>query len=151
MSAHVNTIITACGQTLYALRTMRFHGMANRTLQVVFRSVALAKLLYASVAWFGFTNAHDRDRLEAFMRKSVRAGFFPKGGDTFAELCEIADERLFRQVCSNNTHILHHLLPPKKLMTYNLRKRAHDYELDPKSTQLADSNFLARMLYKDTY
>ena len=42
----------------------------------VFRATVLSKLLYASPAWWGFTNVQQRDRLEGFLRKATRAGFF---------------------------------------------------------------------------
>jgi hypothetical protein len=35
-------------------------------LHAIFQATALAKLTYASPAWWGFTLAADRDRLEAF-------------------------------------------------------------------------------------
>jgi len=43
------------------------------------------------------------------------------------------------------THYYHH---PQH---YNLRHRAHSLQLPEHTTQLSDSNFLARMLYKNTY
>jgi len=37
-----------CAQTLYALRVLRAHGLHDSALQYIYRSVVLAKLLYAS-------------------------------------------------------------------------------------------------------
>ena len=51
MSEHVRAVITSCAQTLYALRTLRAHGMSDTPLQAIFRAVVIAKLLYASSAW----------------------------------------------------------------------------------------------------
>ena len=36
-------------------------------LQAVFRSVVVAKILYASIAWSGFITATDRQRVDAFL------------------------------------------------------------------------------------
>jgi len=50
VAEHVQTVITSSAQTLYALRTLRAHGMDDAALQAVFRSVVIAKLTYASSA-----------------------------------------------------------------------------------------------------
>jgi len=48
-------------------------------------------------AWWGFANASDRDRLEAFLRRAGKSGY-QAGLHAVAELCdcEQADDRLFR-------------------------------------------------------
>jgi len=50
-------------------------------------------------------------------------------------------------------HLLHPLLPQSSTASqhYNLRHRAHSLQLPEHLTQLLDSNFLTRMLYKNTY
>ena len=57
VETHVNDIIGSCARTLYALRILRVHGMNNEAIHSVFKSTVLARLLYASPAWWGFTNA----------------------------------------------------------------------------------------------
>ena len=47
-SEHVRNIINSCAQTLYALRMLRAHGLSDVAIQAIYRSVILAKLLYAS-------------------------------------------------------------------------------------------------------
>jgi len=49
--------------TLYALRVLRKYGLSDDSLHYVFRAVAVAKLMYASSAWWGFSNANDRSLL----------------------------------------------------------------------------------------
>jgi len=44
VAENVQTVINSSAQTLYALRTLRAHGMDDATLQTVFRSVVIAKL-----------------------------------------------------------------------------------------------------------
>ena len=65
VAEHVQTAINSSAQTLYALRTLRAHGMDEAALQTVFRSVVIAKLTYASSALnsthsrvVGFRNHH---------------------------------------------------------------------------------------------
>jgi len=68
--------------------------MDDSDLQTVYRSVVVAKLTYASNVWWGFISATDRQRLDAFIRRSERSYFVPPNLPSFAELCRTADERL---------------------------------------------------------
>ena len=54
---------------VYALKVLRSQGMSADSLAVIFKSDVLAKILYASPAWWGFANSSDKDRLEAFLRR----------------------------------------------------------------------------------
>ena len=59
VTLHVQSVIAACAQTLYALRVLRKHGLCDDSRHDIFRAVAVAKLMYASNAWCGFSNAND--------------------------------------------------------------------------------------------
>ena len=50
VAEHVHTVISSSAQTLYALGVLRAHGMDDVPLQTIYRSVAIAKLTYASSA-----------------------------------------------------------------------------------------------------
>jgi len=101
----------------------------------------------ASSAWWGFTNARDQQKHDAFIRRSQRSRFVLPNLPSFAELCRTADERLFNQILSNN------LLPPLSAASqhYNLRQRRHSLELPNKTIHLTHNNFIQRMLYLDSY
>ena len=152
-SEHVRGIISSCAQTLYALRVLRAHGLCDVAIQAIYRSVILAKLLYASSAWWGFTSASDRQRIDGFMRRAKRSGFCPPDTASFDELCESADEKLFNKIKSDDGHILHSLLPPTTIASqnYNLRSRAHNRQLPKHCGYLTDCNFITRVFYKDIY
>ena len=64
---------------MYALKVLRAHGMDDAAMQIVYRSVVIAKLQYASSAWWGFTNRPTSDRrcVEASIRRSARCNFTP--------------------------------------------------------------------------
>jgi len=51
-------------------------GSASR----LHRSVVIAKLLKAACAWWGFTTADDRNRIEVVVRRRARAGLYPVDG-----------------------------------------------------------------------
>jgi len=54
---------------------LRNHGMKVNALQLVFKSV-LGKMTYAVSAWWGYTTAADKQRLEALIRRAVRVGLY---------------------------------------------------------------------------
>ena len=59
----VRDVVGKCAQSLHALKLLRHHGMSDDSLRHVYKAVILSKLLYASPAWWGFTNAADKQRL----------------------------------------------------------------------------------------
>jgi hypothetical protein len=148
-SDHIRGILSNSARTLYAMKVLRAHGMRDAALQVVFRSVIVAKLLYASSAWCGFIKEADRQRVDAFLLRSKRCGYCPPDLPSFQQLCESSDEHLFNQVINNDQHPLSNLLPPQTIASqnYNLRKRPHNRQLPERSGHLTDSNFITRMLY----
>jgi len=87
--------------------------MDDVSLQTIFRSVVVAKLMHASSAWWGFAGASDRQRLAAFIRRS---DLVPANLQTFADLCHDADEKMFAAITSDRNHVLHQLLPPQSLV-----------------------------------
>ena len=95
------------------------------------RTIVLSRLIYASPAWSGFTTAEDRQRVEAFLRRSKRCGFCPLDLPDFDELLEDADDQLFQRILNNPHHTLHQLLPPQSTASqhYQLRHRTHDRQL----------------------
>ena len=94
----VTKIIEACSKTLYALRVLRTHGLAGQSLETLYRATVQARLLYASPAWSGLCSADDRDRLDAFLRRSKRSGCCCADTPSISELFEQADECLFSSV-----------------------------------------------------
>jgi len=90
-------------------------------IQAVFRSVILARLLYASPAWWGFAGAQDRRKVYSFLRRSARVGFYscdlPSFDDLF--LFTQANQNLLNKVLHNPDHVLHRLLPPVAHTSHN--------------------------------
>ena len=149
MEEHVSDVITSSARALYGLRILRSHGLSSGDLRTVFRATVLSKLLYASPAWWGFANVQQRDRLEGFLRKATRAGFFD-GSTTFPELCCESDKTFFHDIIRDSQHPLQFLLPAKTQKTYNMRQRSHDFQLPIKHNSLFERNFLIRIFYDGT-
>jgi len=79
MSEHVRDVLRKCAQSLHIIRVLRCRGTNDQALQAVYLSVVIAKLLNAACAWWGFTTADDRNRIEAVVRRGARAGLYPGG------------------------------------------------------------------------
>jgi len=78
-------------------------------------------------------------------------GFHPKFAiDTLSFHSDAADETLFRKILSDGYHLLAPL-PSEVRTPYRLRPRRHTRQLVPKVNKLCDSNFIQRMLYKESY
>ena len=93
------------------LRVLRALGVDDISLQTIFRSVAVAKLMHASSAWWGFAGASDRQRLAAFIRRSDRSSrFVPANLPTFADLCHDADEKMFAAITSDRNHVYYYII-----------------------------------------
>ena len=144
---HLQCPDSGCPKILHA------HGLCRMAIQAVFRSVILARLLYASPAWWGFAAAQYRQKVYSFLRRSARVGFYSSDLAIFDDLCIQADENLFNKVLHNPDHVLHRLLPPVAHTShnYNLRPRAHDRSLPERLTHLTDCNFIIRTLFYHVY
>ena len=125
----MQNVIGSRARTLDALRMLRAHGLCDVALQTVYRAVVVARLLYAASAWWGFTTAADRQRIEGFLCRGVRAGYRRADEPTAAELVEDSDDELFHSVQYDSCHVLHPLLPDRRTDSPALRTRRHNFSL----------------------
>ena len=100
---------------LHALRVLRCHGMNDAALQTVYHAVVISRLLYAASAWWGFTTAANHQRIDAFIRPEIRAGFCDKNIPAVSDLVEDADNALFERAMRDKHHVLYHLFLIVKL------------------------------------
>ena len=148
---HVGHCVARGMQSIYALRLLRSHGLVGEKLHEVARATLIAQLVYASPSWWGFLDSESKIRIQSFLNKTVRQGFLPSTFPTFAELCTIADDKLFSSIQSDENHVLHQLLPPIKTTGHDLRSRIHNYTIPNCKDTLLRKNYINRMLYKGTY
>ncbi|MFZ2537584.1 MAG: reverse transcriptase family protein [Oscillospiraceae bacterium] len=147
----VVTLVNQCAQNLYALRMLRSHGLNGQQLWDVTRATLVARISYASQAWWGLLDSEGRSRLEAAFKKVVKQGFLPPNQMLLSDICYNADATLFSSVLHNPHHVLHHLLPPVKATKYNMRPRAHDREISVEINTLYRKTFFIKMLNLDSY
>ena len=120
----------------------------------VTKATLVVKIMYASQVWWGFASSSEKMRLQAILNKATKLKYLQPNFTNLSDLCETADETLFRNILHNPNHVLYSLLPPVKNTGHELRERAHDRQLpsvkDAKDT-LLKKTFIHRMLYKDSY
>src|SRR6218665_2498809 len=85
-------------RSLYALRELRSHGLPSRALHQVAKATTVAKLTYASPAWWGLTSAAERDRIERFLSRMKRMDYLSDDLGSAAQLVESAEDGLMRSI-----------------------------------------------------
>ena len=92
--------------------------MTEIGLDAVFRAVVVSRLRYARPARSGFTTATDRQRVDAFLSRTMRCDFCPTDLPDFDQLLQEADDQLFERILNNPQHTLYQLLPPQSLQQH---------------------------------
>jgi Reverse transcriptase (RNA-dependent DNA polymerase) len=88
VTPHIDELLSACAKTLFALRTLRQHGLPSACIQDIFQATVVAEMSYASQAWWGYANVADRSRLECFLQSCVRLGYRSATSPTLASVCD---------------------------------------------------------------
>jgi len=113
----------------------------------VFRATVLAKITYSLTAWFGFCTAADRNRLDSFLRRCIKQGFWSSSNTpSISAIAEDVEDTLFNKITRCDYHILQ-----SSEVLYNLRERHHNKVLIPKTADLNDRDFLVRKVYRGIY
>jgi len=151
VAQHVQRLVTASAQTVYALHVLWTRGLGDNAVQHIYRATVVARLTYAASTWRGLIKAPDCKRIDSVLDPTRHHGYCPPDLPTFEELCNIADDELFIRAMRLSNHVLHALIPAQSYASqrYNLRHRTHALQLPSHTTCLSDSNFITRMLYKD--
>jgi len=65
---------------LYALKTLKAHGLQGQALRDVTMATLVAQLLYASPAWSGFIKSEEKTKLQSVLKQdSSITGFCQSG------------------------------------------------------------------------
>jgi len=111
---HVDVVVEKTARSLYAIKTIRAHGLDGNTSRDVTRATVVAQLLYGSPGWWRFLKADEKCRLPSVVIKAQQYGYLPTYFKTQCELRQALDENLFHSTRYNSHHILHRLLPQIK-------------------------------------
>ena len=96
---------------------------------------------------WGLAKRDEINRINSFIKRAKKLGYYPQNGECFEELCREADARLFARIKMDHNHVLNNMIPKTKPKTYNLRLRSHNFVLPVKDNR----NFINRVLYHDIY
>ena len=118
---HAKNVRHSTAQSLYALRLLRSHGLEGPSLCDVTQATVMARLRYASQAWWGFLDSASLAGLSGAVRKLRKQGFLATDYPDLEELFVDDDSKLFKNVVSNPHHVLHQLLPPTQKQVYSAR------------------------------
>ena len=130
---------------MYALRVLSAHSLHGDSLCDVTCSTLVAKLIYASPAWWGYISNASKMRLQKIIQKLHKSGFLPRQFETVSTLRDSADDVLFQSILYNENHVP--LLPSIKHTGHDSRPRVHNKIL-PRANVATCKNFIIRMLYK---
>lgn len=116
-------IFTTCASSMHVLRMLRKHDLQQQQLNVVASTTTLASLLYASPAWWGYTSANDKARIDRLINILRRKGSLPIVHASFEELCKRkADQILFNAVSTNPNRVLE----SRPILTGNTNHWSHN-------------------------
>ena len=93
--SHLTETLCSSSQSLHALRVLKSQGMSQlllRTSCVQGHCPGKAPLLLKCLVGI-CQGVRQKYRLEAFMRKAIRAGYYDENYPTFSELCEGNDKK----------------------------------------------------------
>jgi len=148
---HLKNTITKASQSLFALKTLKSHGLQGANLHNVCQAYLYNHLTYTIPSWRGFASTEDLTRLQKVLNRATRWGLH--GGiplANFHALADKSDKTLFKKLVNNPAHLLHALLPPQRSLSTSLRQRSHNFQLVVETT-LSRKNFIERMLFTDIY
>jgi len=69
-SPHIQNVTAKAATTLYALKTLKVHGLQGKALWEVTRATLIAQITYASPSWSGFIKCDELTRLKAIVSKA---------------------------------------------------------------------------------
>ena len=87
-SEHFRVVFARASRSIYALKVLKAHGLLGANLWQVCRATTISYLTYAAPAWWGYTDACSRLRLQAVINRLRRFGGLPPEFPTHEELCE---------------------------------------------------------------
>src|SRR6218665_1875130 len=147
VSDRVDTTLSSCSSSLYALRTLRARGMPQKTRHQVTAATTIGRLMYGSPAWWEYSGECDLNHLDSFIRRAKREGFLPDDAHSFRGMVAQADSSIFKTLISNPNHVLRSLCTLRPTIQYHLHPQPQPFNLPVSDNR----NFLSRLMFLGTY
>ena len=79
----------------------------SRRSQFLIMATVLAKITYCLPAWSGLCTAADRTRLNSFLRRCVKLGYYSSNDPpTISSIADDVEDTLFKSILRNAQHVL---------------------------------------------
>ena len=89
-------LLLKAATSLYALKTLKAHGLQGRALWEVTQATLVAQITYASPSWRGFIKAEEVARFKGYTAKSTQIRMYlPADFLSLEDLLDSSDESLF--------------------------------------------------------
>jgi len=150
-NSHVDSITQTAAQALYAIKLLKSHGLDNKSTKLVCHATVISRITYAVPSWWGFVTTEEKKRLQSIVKRAIKWGFYDPHSHNLEQIVEKRETELFSKILLNPSHVLHHLLPPVKQNSHNLRPNAHNRQLPEKGGALFSKTFIQRLIFKDVY
>ena len=92
---HIDNVLAAVLKHSTPFGFWKSAGLCGYALWDVANAVLISRIMYASPAWWGFTDVSDGQRLQSIINKVVKQGFLSPSQVPLIVLCQLVDETLF--------------------------------------------------------
>ena len=150
MNLHVDNIIKKSSKTMYLLHVLKSWGLDNCSISDVCISLLINHIHYAAAAWRFMASKSDIARLDKVIKCSITMGYLQHKLDTinFEHISNIRCNAYFEEICSDVTHVLHHMLPIQHVKPQKLRSSSNAFAAPPLKSPHDMRNFLLHMIYQ---
>ena len=115
MTTHIEHLIKKSNHTMYLLHTLRQHGLETTSINDVFHALLLNRLHYAVVSWRFLASHSNIECLDKIVKCMIHYGYCHDNFDQvkFNTITDCWCQMYFEDICHNQNHVLHSLLPPQ--------------------------------------
>ena len=144
----IDNMLSKVSSRLYIIRNCKDSRYPPEHLSKLFDSLILSTFAYGIQVWGTAFYRKDSERIDRFKFSCKRAARFgyTKRKITISELISQHDDKLFKQISSNEEHILKDLLPEKR--TRPLRNSSHSFIVPYVKTERFKQCYINRCLFK---
>ena len=98
---HINYIMSISSQRIYFIKLLRDQGLCGEHLETIFHPLTVSRLSYALSARCGFTTTEQCERMNAFLKRSLKYGLTNKCFNINKILSNAKKTELYLKLYSN--------------------------------------------------
>ena len=129
------------------MRILKSHGLTQLSQHDIFNATIVSRLTYAVNGWQCLASGEDIGRMDKVICKVIQLKYCLESNKSFSDQAQSRAKELFEEITGNSAHVLHHLLPPPRDVSYDLHS-GKDHPVLPRMCSPHDMcNFVIRMSY----